>query len=120
MKTLMSGTIASVAISKRLEKVVLGLKNITITGEPDPFFGGGTIIEEGMVSPVKNLPVVLSSRCCSLCFHIFTRQNCDDPYLVSHNGGKQILCVSCYMDSVNKNSGCDNPDVTNHGKHPYH
>ena len=106
-KTLLAGTITSVALSKKLKKVVLGLKTITITGEPDPFFAlEETIIEKGKVSHKKaeeKPPIVLSSKSCTLCSHVFTRQNCDDPYLVSDKGVKRIVCVSCYMDRPGNN-----------------
>lgn len=104
-KTLLMGTITSIAVSKKLKKVVLGLKNITITGEPDPFFGLG----EGEENTVKLLPApkvvdnksqqVLSTKSCALCSHVFTRKNCDDPYLIKDiDGISKVVCVSCKMD----------------------
>lgn len=106
-KTLLKGTIASLGISKKLKKVVLSLKDISITEEPDPFF-----VQVVPVEPAKPRLSIVSSKSCALCSHVFTRINCDDPYLITDvEGIQKIVCVSCKMDRPNPNDDLTDKEV---------
>ena len=95
VKTLLSGEITSVAVSKKLKKVVLGLKKITITGASDPFFVPGVSNPQHANPPKSN---ILSGHSCGLCSHVFTRNDGDIPYLIRDGNVKQLVCITCYMD----------------------
>ena len=104
-KCLLMGIITSIGVSKKLKKVVLGLKSISITGEPDPFFDSVMGVgqepnpkREAKVIPLHPSGRILSGKACALCGHEFTRHDCDDPYLTDVDGEKKVICVSCFMD----------------------
>lgn len=108
LKTLMYGIISSVAVSKRLGKVVIGLRNVTISGEPDPFF---VKLEKEHKKPENKVIPILSGTSCALCSHPFSRDGHDIPYLVTNeDGGKEVVCVVCFMDRPAKAKAKENSD----------
>ena len=123
VKTLLTGVVTSIGVSKKLRKVVLGLKDITITGEPDPFFG--YVIPKDLKpkeKPKVHLSVV-SSKSCALCSHVFTRANGDDPYLITDiDGIAKIVCVSCRIDRPNQGNDqqVGNDSYTEKEVHSWH